>query len=123
MAVIHGVISGVSVLSATKSGAGARKAYLVKVDFPAYTSSDSMDIAGVGAAIASRTAKGKTLTLVAALCSQPGADANGQAVYTGALTVSTDDLTGNLTDAEGNELSATSGVSKGVEVIAVVTES
>jgi hypothetical protein len=125
MAVASGSIKGVSLLR-SKEGSG-RKAYLLTVDFPAYTgAADTASITGVGAAILAKTRNGKTLTLRGAVPIAAGADTANQAVYfTGtavqAATVSTDDLTGQLSDAAGAEL-ASSTASKGVEICVIVDE-
>lgn len=129
MATINGTIKGVSLLHGNVNGVGARKAYLLSCDFAAYTGSgDTATITGVGAAIATATKNGKTNTLRGGICVGPGADTAAQAVYCGgasvqALTVSTDDLTGNLTVAAGTEITATTGLTSGVQVMVVVDES
>lgn len=129
MATINGTIKGITLLNGNVDGFGARKAYLVSCEFPAYTgSSDSATITGVGAAITTATKTGKTLTLRGGLPVQAGFDTAGQAVYaTGtaaqAMTVSSDDLTGNLSNAAGTELTTTTGVSTGVMICAIVDES
>ena len=128
MATINGTIKGVSLVQGNVNGVGARKAYLLSCDFAAYTGSgDTATITGVGAAIASATKNGKTNTLRGGICVGPGADTAAQAVYCGgasvqALTVSSDDLTGNLTVAAGTEITATTACS-GVQVLVVVDES
>lgn len=126
MATISGTIKGVTLLrSQLNSG---RKAYLLAVDFGAYTgASDDATIAGVGAEIAASTRSGKTVTLRGAVPVGPGYDTASQAVYfTGAavqaLTVSSDALTGNLSNAAGTELTS-STASKGVEICVIVDES
>lgn len=123
MATIHGSITGVSLLNAN----GARKAYLVSVNFGTYTaSSDDADVASVGAAIASHTRNGKTNTLRSAVCIGAGKTSAGADVYMSgssvqALTVSSDTLTGNLTDAAGAE--GNKDASVGVQLCVVVDES
>ena len=126
MATITGTIMGVTELRA-KEPTG-RKAYLVSANFGAYTgASDDAKLAGVGAAILAKTRNGKTYTLRGAVPAGAGYDTAVQAVYfTGAsvqaLTVSSDDLTGNLSNAAGTELtSATASV--GVELVVIVDES
>lgn len=125
MAVIAGSITGVSLLR-SKEGSG-RKAYLLTVDFAAYTgASDTASISAVGAAILAKTRNGKTVTLRGALPIGPGKDTAAQDVYfTGtavqAATVSSDDLTGQLSNAAGTELT-TSTASKGVELCVIVDE-
>lgn len=129
MATINGTIKGVSLLSGNVNGLGTRKAYLLSCDFPAYTgSADTATITGVGAAIVAATKNGKAIArVVGGICVGPGADTAGQAVYCGgasvqAMTVSTDDLTGNLTIAAGTEITSTTA-SSGVQVAVVVDES
>lgn len=125
MAVASGTITGVSLLR-SKEGSG-RKAYLLTVDFPAYTgSSDTASIAGVGAAILAKTRNGKTVTLRGAVPIAPGKDTAAQDVYfTGtavlAATVSSDALTGQLSAADGTELTS-STASKGAELCVIVDE-
>jgi hypothetical protein len=126
MATISGSIKGVTLLrSALNSG---RKAYLLAVDFGAYTgAADTAALANVGATILAATRSGKTVTLRGALPIAPGYDTAAQAVYfTGAaaqaLTVSSDSLTGNLSGADGTELTS-STASKGVEICVIVDES
>lgn len=123
MGVINGSITGVSLVRAK----GARKSYLLTCDFAAYASTDSATITGIGAAIASHTRNGKTNTLRAVAPCGAGLDTNAQDVYfTGtaveAGTISSDDATGNLSNAAGTELSSATAC-VGVEVIAVVDES
>lgn len=129
MSTINGTIKGVSLVQGNVNGVGARRAYLLSCEFPAYTGSgDTATITGVGAAISTATKTGKTLTLRGGICVGAGADTAAQAVYCGgasvqAMTVSSDDLTGNLTIAAGTEITATTGVSSGVQVLVVVDES
>ena len=111
------------------NGVGSRKAYLLSCQFPAYTgASDTSTITGVGAAISTATKTGKTLTLRGGICVGAGADTAGQAVYcTGtavqAMTVSSDDLTGHLAVAAGTEITSTTGVTDGVQMLVIVDES
>jgi hypothetical protein len=120
MAVIAGTITGVNVAYSR----AARKTYEVCVDFPAYTgASDTFSIAGVGAAIAAKNRNGKTHTLLQAMCVGCGYDTAAQAVFTGACTVSTDALTGNLTTSDGSTEITTSTAAKGVRLFVTVTES
>lgn len=124
MAVASGTIKGVSLIKAS----GARKSYLLTVEFGAYTgAADTASISGVGAAILARVRNGKTMTLRGALPGGAGLDTAAQEVYfTGtavqAATVSSDDLTGQLSNAAGTELTSATA-SKGVEVIVIVDES
>lgn len=125
MAVASGTITGVSLLR-SKEGSG-RKAYLLTVNFPACTgATDTASIADVGATILAHTRNGKTVTLRGGLPIAPGKDTNGQDIYfTGAsvlaATVSSDALTGQLSAADGTEVT-TSTASKGVEVCVIVDE-
>lgn len=129
MATVNGSIKGVSLLYPNVTGLGTRKHYLLSCEFGAYTGSgDTATITGVGAAIAAATKNGKTNTLRGGVCVGAGYDTVNQAVYCGgasvqALTVSTDDLTGNLTIAAGTEITATTGVTSGVQVAVTVDES
>lgn len=125
MAVVTGTITGVSELRA-KSHPG-RKAYLMTVDFGVYTgAADTCSIANVAATILARTRNGKTMTLRGAVPIAPGYDTANQAVYaTGtavqAMTVSSDSLTGQLSAADGTELTSATA-SKGVELCVIVDE-
>lgn len=125
MAVASGTITGVSELRA-KLNAG-RKAYLLTVDFGSYTgAADTASIAAVGATILAHTRNGKTVTLQGAVPIAAGYDTNAQAVYfTGtsvqAATVSSDSLTGQLSDVDGTELTS-STASKGCEICVIVKE-
>jgi hypothetical protein len=104
-----------------------RKAYLVTADFAAYTgASDTATVTGVGAAILAETRNGKTVTLRGAIPAGAGYDTANQAVYfTGtavqAATVSSDDLTGQLSGADGTELTSSTAC-KGVGLIVIVDE-
>lgn len=121
-----GTITGVSLIAGNVNGVGLRRAYLLTVSFPAYTgSSDSATITGVGAAIAAKTRKAGTNTMradAAPTCVGAGVDTNGQAIYIGTCTVSSDALTFNLTDGNGNELTAATA-SQGVQLIVPVDQS
>jgi hypothetical protein len=125
MGVIAGTITGVSGLR-TKEAVG-RKAYLLTVDFGTYTgASDTASISAVGAAILAHTRNGKTVTLRGCVPVAAGYDTNAQAVYfTGtavqAGTVSSDDLTGQLSVAAGTEVTSATA-SKGVEICVIVDE-
>jgi hypothetical protein len=125
MAVVAGTITGVSELRAKEHP--GRKAYLLTVDFAAYTgASDTASISGVGAAILAKTRNGKTMTLRGAVPIAPGYDTAAQAVYfTGtavqAATVSSDALTGQLSGADGTELTSSTAC-KGVELCVIVDE-
>lgn len=121
MATIAGTIRGITCMSKTFTGNGAREVWLLTVDFGAYTgAADDASIAGVGAAISSTCRDGKTRTLRSGMCAFAGKDTNDQAVYTTpALTVSTDALTGNLAVAAGTEITSSTAC-EGVGVLAAV---
>lgn len=120
-----GTINGITELR-VKEGTG-RKAYLLSANFPAYTgSTDTAQISAVGAAILAKTRNGKTVTLRGAVPAAAGYDTAAQAVYfTGAavqaLTVSGDNLTGNLSDSSGTELTSSTAAT-GVELVVIVDE-
>lgn len=125
MAVINGTVRGVTQLSSMANS--GRKAYLVTADFAAYTgAADTATITGVGAAIAARTRNGKTVTLRGAVPCIAGLDTNSQEIYfTGtavqAATVSSDDLTGQLSTAALVEITSATA-SRGVGVVVIVDE-
>lgn len=130
MSAIAGTITGVSQVLKGNSGYGgtsvpSRETWLLTLSFPAYTgSSDTATVAGVIAAINSHCRDGKTRTFISALPAGAGYDAAspGQAVYlcgTGTnqaiLTVSADAAAGQLSDKGATELTATTGVTNGVQ--------
>lgn len=126
MATIHGSIKGITIVNSSLGLGlvGAEKTALLTVDFAAYTgSTDDGDIESVGAAIAASMRNGKTVTLRQAHCCAPGKDTNGQLVYTGAITVSTDDLTFNLTEVDRSTELTAATASIGVGVLVTFTES
>jgi hypothetical protein len=133
MSTIAGTIRGINLLHRAEKGAGTTtrdqtEVWEVSADFAAYTGSgDDASLAAVGAAISARARDGKTRTLKGALPMYSGADANNQAVdfcgtAVAALTISTDDLTGELcaVNTVSTEVTATSGVTKGVGIAVVV---
>jgi len=108
MSSIAGTIRGVNLMRKSDRGLGTRELWLVSADFGAHTAGDTAAIAGVGAAITARVRDGKTRTLRWAAPSMAGSDTAGLAVYmtsagTGnsSLTISTDDLQGQLGSATG----------------------
>jgi hypothetical protein len=129
MANIDGTIRGVSLYSKAFSETGTtttrdrREVWLVTADFAAYTgSSDVSRILAVGAAISDHCHDGKTRTVRFGVPAFAGGDTNNQSVFfTGtaveAATVSSDDLTGQLSVADGTEVTSTSGVTYGVGVL------
>lgn len=131
MSAIAGTITGVTLLRAKDdlpAVTPARKAYLLTVDFGVYTgSTDTASIAAVGATILAHTRNGKTVTLRGCIPIAPGYDTAAQAVYFTGLsvlagTVSTDALTGQLSAADGTELTSSTAC-KGVEICVIVDES
>ncbi len=131
MATISGTIRGISLMSRAQKGAGTTtrdmmEIWEVSADFGAYTgSADTAALATVGAAITATVRDGRTRTLLWGAPKACGADANNQAVNfcggsVAALTISTDDFTGELCDVNtvSTEVTATSGTTKGI-VIAV----
>lgn len=127
MATIAGTIRGINLKSKAFQGSGTTvrdglEIWEVTADFAAYTgSADTASLAAVGAAITARVRDGKTRTLAWGVPAYCGADANNQAVNfcgtsVAALTISTDDLTGELCDINtvSTELTATSGTTYGV---------
>lgn len=131
MSVITGTLDGISFIHGGANGAGARKSYIASCSFGAYTSSDSGALAGVIAAINALDRNGKTKVItsstqgIGVTCVGPGIDTNGQAVYVGAVTVSSASvgtLAFNLTDSTGSELSSATAC-KGVQLLITVDES
>ena len=119
MAVIAGTITGTNLLFAN----GNRRTYEVCVDFGAYTgAADTFTIAAVGAHIKADKRSGATHTLRSAQCIGSGFDTAAQAVFTGACTVSTDALNGDLSDASGTELTSSTAC-KGVRLAVTLDES
>lgn len=130
MATISGTIRSCTLVSKAFAGAGTTtrdrtEVWLVTADFAAYTgSADTAALATVGAAITSRVADGATRTLLWGAPAFCGADANNQPVNfcgasVAALTISTDDFTGELCDINtvSTEVTATSGTTKGVGIM------
>lgn len=123
MSTISGTIKGCSLVHANPSGLGARKTYLLSVDFAAYTgSTDSGALADVDLAIPLRVRNGKVFTTRGAVCVGPGADTAGQAVYTAAITDTSGDFTFNLTTAAGVELTSSTACT-GVQILVTGDES
>lgn len=134
MATQNATVTGVSLASGNPSGsASLLKAFYVTMDLAAaYTgSADTFSCTGILTAIAASERNGKTLTLIGAMTCHPGADtANLLAYPTGASvwamtlanTTTTGDITGNLSDVAGAELTATTGATTGIMVLVVVKE-
>ena len=124
MATIKGTLKGYSLLSRDPNGSG-RTTYLCSFSFPAYTgASDSGQIDGPAAALSAAIKDGKTRALISTVvptCVGNGRDTAGQAVFTGAIVIAGSDVTFNLTDSGGVEL--TSGTaSDGVQLAITVSE-
>lgn len=130
MSTIAGTIRSCNLKSKAFSGAGTTtrdrlEVWEVTADFAAYTGSgDDASLAAVGAAISARARDGATRTILWGAPAFCGADANNQAVNfcgtsTAALTVSTDDLTGELctVNTVSTEVTSTSGVTYGVGIL------
>jgi hypothetical protein len=126
MSLATGTITGVQLVGAPPGGAGAYKTYLLTVSFPAYTgASDSATITGVAAAISAHVRNGKTMAMVAGAIpvrAHAGLDTSGQAVYIGTCTISTNDLTFNLTDSAQTELTSATA-SQGCGLLVPILES
>lgn len=128
MSVITGTVTGVSLLTGNPEGAGARRSYLLTCNFGAYVSADSGALAGVVATMQNAGRGGKTFTIasgnqgIGVTCVGPGVDTAGQAVYVGAVTVSSASvgtLAFNLTDSAGTELVSATACT-GVQLAVVV---
>jgi len=123
MAVINGSIKGVKIMLDSFALTGARKTALITADFAAYSGAgDSGSITGVKAELEATLRNGKTVTLRQGMPAFAGVDTNKQAVYVGAVTVSSGDLTFNLADNTGAELTS-STASSGVGVLVGFDES
>ena len=111
MTAVAGTIKGVMLLGEPHSGTGRHMA-LVTVSFPAYTaSSDTTNVAAVGAEIAARRRDGKTV-LLKDVTEGPAGLEGGVEFYHDTLAVSTDAITGELSDIDGTEINAASGVTQ-----------
>jgi len=111
MAVVVGTIVGINTLREPFGGASGRGVAEVFVTFAAYTaSSDTWSTAAVGAAIAAKRRDGKTITLKDVTEGQAGKHGAVE-FFADTLAVSTDAITGELSDTAGTEINAASGVS------------
>ena len=126
MALQKGTIKGASLVYKDPTAQG-RATYLVSADFPAYTgASDSGQIDGVCAAITARIRDGKTRTFLSSCvptCVGRGTDTNNQDIFIGAVAISTNDLTFNLTAADGTTEITSSTAATGVQLLVTVAES
>lgn len=126
MAVVSGTIRGLACVSKTFTGFGSREAWYITADFGTYTgASDTASLLAVGAAIDATARDGKASTLRGAVPATAGADTNKQALFfTGtavqALTVSSDDLTGQLSVAAGTEVTSSTATAVPAGIIAIV---
>jgi len=126
MAVIAGTIRGLTCVSRVFTGFGSREGWLITADYAAYSgAADTASLVGIGAAIDATCRDGKVSTLRSGACAFPGADTAKQLVFfTGtavqALTVSSDNLTGQLSDATGSELAASTALDSELGIIAFV---
>ena len=129
MGVITGTVDAVSFIAG--SAIGSRKSFIASCSFAAYSSSDSGALAGVVATLAAADRNGKTKVItsstqgIGVTCIGAGVDTAGQAVYVGAVTVSSASvgtLAFNLTDATGSELTSATAC-KGVQLLITVDES
>jgi hypothetical protein len=110
MAAVVGTIKGITLMGEPFAGTGRHRAE-VFVTYAAYTaSSDTTNVAAVGAAIAARRRDGKTVLLKDVTEGQSGMH-GGVEFYNDTLAVSTDAITGELSNIDGTEIDAASGVS------------
>jgi hypothetical protein len=126
-----GTIRSATLVSKAFNGAGTTtvdrtEVWLVTCDFHAYTgSTDTATLAAVGAAISSRVRDGATRTLAWGAPAFAGAEVTtNQAVLFGgtavaALTISTDDFTGQLNaiNTVATEITSTAGTTFGVGIM------
>jgi hypothetical protein len=129
MATIHGTIRGCNLLHRAEKQAGTTvrditEVWELSVDFAAYTgSTDDADVLLVTAEINARARDGRTRTLKWGAPLYSGVDANNQAVdlcgtAVAALAITSDTLAGELCSINtvSTEVTATSGVTKGVGI-------
>jgi hypothetical protein len=131
MSTVAGTIRSISLMSKAMEGAGTttrdrNEVWLVTADFGAYTgSSDTATIATVGAAITATARDGRTRTLMWGAPAFCGAEVTtNQPVNFGgtsvaALTISTDDFTGqlNAVNTVATEITSTAGTTFGVGIM------
>lgn len=110
MAVIAGTIVGINLIKEPHGGATGHAAE-VFVTYPAYdASADTTNVAAVGAAIAAKRRDGKTVTLTD-VCQGQSGEHGGVEGFNDTLAVSTDAITGELSNAAGTEIDFLSGLS------------
>lgn len=123
MATVYGTILGVVNVKRNDTPDGARNVARIAVDFGAYTgSSDSGAVSAVTTAIQNSLRNGKTATIRSAICSGAGSDGT-QAIYTGAITVSSPNMTFDLTNAAGSELTSSVATTRPVMIDVAFDES
>lgn len=111
MAAVAGTIVGINQIRAPEGKSPGRFLYEVFVTYTAYTASaDTTTVAAVGAAIAAKRRDGKTVTLKSVCEGQAGRHGSTD-FFNDTLAVSTDAITGELSDDAGTEIDAASGVS------------
>lgn len=106
MAVQTATIDDVVLVKESTAGYGDYAVAEIAVSGSAdYTgASDTFKITGVKTAIQNARRDGKTVTLRYAMPSEAGVDESGTAVYVETTTISTADLTGDLSNSAGTEL-------------------
>lgn len=126
MSTITGTKRSGTCIAKSFRGAGTLEVWLLSVDFAAYAGADTLAIAGLGAFIDTLARDGKTSTLQWAAPAHAGVDTTGQAVYAAgasaaALTVSSDDVSGELCSALPSTEVTSATASTGVGVLVGVT--
>ena len=110
MSAVAGTIVGIQLLKEPYDGDSGRGVAEVFVEYGAYEDGgDTSTVAGVGAAIAAMRRDGKTITLKSVCEGQCGLQ-GGVEFFNDTLTVSTDAINGELSDTDGTEIDAASGV-------------
>ncbi len=130
MATITGTLKSATLVSKANQGAGTStrdglEVWLMTFDFAAYTgSADDATVTGVPAAINARVRDGKTRTLLWGAPAFCGADTANQPVNfcgtsVAALTISTNDFTGELctVNTVSTEVTSTTGVTSSVGIM------
>ena len=123
MATIAGNIKDIRSVKTEPTGGTRRESWRLSLEFGVYSSgADTATLLAVGAAISDGARDGKVRTIKGAICEYPGRDTADVDVYftvasVDALTVSSDDLTGEISDVAGTELSA--AASKGMSILVI----
>lgn len=111
MAAVVGTVVGIKLLREPDAGVLGRHLAEVFVTYAAYTaSSDTTNVAAVGAGIAAVRRDGKTV-LLKGVCEGQAGKHGSVVFYNDTLAVSTDAITGELANDAGTEIDAASGVS------------